>query len=76
MTKKKGRTTIQRKGNLFFFKVIDREGKIIQTGSSKDYTSVLIEATESAKECGGYWVIMSSLGRVIEDNLPRKMEVR
>jgi len=70
------RTKAQRKSNLFFFKVVDKEGKIVQTGSSKDYTSVLIEATEYAKECGGYWQIMSSLGRIIEDNIPSKMEVR
>lgn len=76
MSKKREKTRTRKKSNLFFFKVVDKEGKIIQTGSSKDYTSVLVEAIDSAKECGGYWQIMSSLGRVIEDNIPSKMEVR
>ena len=76
MTKRKERTTAQRKSNLFFFKVINKEGKIVQTGSSKDYTSVLIEAIDYAKENDGYWQILSAFGRIIEDNLPSKLEVK
>jgi len=70
------RTTEQRKSNLFFFKVISKEGKIVQTGSSKNYTNVLVEATDYAKEHNGYWQILSRYGRVVEDNLPSTLEVK
>lgn len=68
--KKKSRTTEQRKSNLHFFKIVDKEGRVLQVGQSRDYTSVFIEATDLAKENNAYWQILNIYGRVIEDNIP------
>ena len=74
--KKKVRTKEQRKSNLYFFKVVTKEGNIVKTGSSKDYTSILIEAQDFAREFTGYWQILNYYGKTIDDNLPKKMEVK